>query len=226
MKAHRKLICVIGLGQFGSEMARELARHTEVLALDIREEVVNSIVDDVQRALIVDARDFASLRSLITPQFDEVVVSLGESLEASTLCTLHLKKIGVKTIRAKATSEDHASILRAVGATQIIFPERETAKRVAAQIVNPNLLDFIPLAEGFQVMEIVPPDSFHGRTLQELNLREQKYEVFVIAVEEVVPPGFVFLPGPGFVIKPDDVLIMVGRVEDLARLASQRSEQR
>jgi len=217
MKIHKKLICVVGLGQFGSELARSLAKQCEVLALDQSEDRVNEIVEDVQRALIIDARDFGTLQSLVTPDFDEAIVSLGKSMEASTLCTLHLKRIGIKTIRAKAVSEDHAAILRAVGATETIFPERETAHRVAAQIVNPNLLDFIPLAEDFQVMDVAPPESFCGHTLMELSLRE-KYGVFAIAVKELIPPRFVFLPGPDFVIKPSDVLVMIGRETDLWRL--------
>lgn len=217
MKRSKKLICIIGLGQFGSELARELALRCEVLALDNSEERVNAIADAVQRAMILDARDFSGLSSLVREDFDEAVVSLGESMEASVLCTLHLKKIGVKVIRAKAISEDHATILRAVGATETIFPERETAKRVAAQIINPNLLDFIPLGEDFEVMDVGVPDSFHGKSLLNLKLRE-RFGVFVIAVKELIPPKFVFLPGPDFVVKPSDVLVMIGKEEDLARI--------
>ncbi len=217
MKSLRKLICIIGLGQFGSELARELAHRCEVLALDNDEDRVNAIADSVQRAMIVDARDFSGLSSLVREDFDEAVVSLGESMEASVLCTLHLKKIGIKAIRAKAISEDHATILRAVGATETIFPERETARRVAAQIINPNLLDFIPLAEDFEVMDVGVPDSFHGKSLLALKLRE-RFGVFVIAVKELVPPKFVFLPGPDFVVKPSDVLVMIGKEDDLARI--------
>ncbi|MGD9818753.1 MAG: TrkA family potassium uptake protein [Desulfomonilaceae bacterium] len=217
MKKYRKLICVIGLGQFGSELARELAHRCEVLALDNNEDRVNAISDSVQRAMIVDARDFAGLSSLVRDDFDEAIVSLGESMEASVLCTLHLKKIGLNTIRAKAVSEDHASILRAVGASETIFPERETARRVAAQIVNPNLLDFVPLGEDFEVMDVGVPDAFIGKSLLNLKLRE-RFGVFVIAVKELVPPKFVFLPGPDFVIKPSDVLVMIGKEADLARI--------
>ncbi len=213
----KKYIGVIGLGQFGMELARELARNCEVLALDKDENLVYSIADNVQRALVVDARDYTSLKQVITADFDEVVVSLGESLEASILCTLHLKKIGIKMIRAKVMSEDHAAILHSLGVQEVIFPERETAWRLAAQIVNPNLLDYIPLEAGYRVMDVAPPNSFYGKTLMELELRK-KYGVFVLAVKELVPERFVFLPDPGFVIKPSDVLVMIGREEHLAKL--------
>jgi trk system potassium uptake protein TrkA len=211
---HKKHICVIGLGEFGSELAKELSRQCEVLALDRDENRVNAVVDDVQRALILDVRDFAGLSSVVTADFDEVIVSIGEDLEASILCTLHLKKIGVQSIQAKAKTEDHAAILRSVGATEVIFPERETARRVAARIVNPNLLDFVPLEADYQVMDVAPPDAFYGSSLEELNLRK-RFGIFVMAIRELVPPRFIFLPDPGFVIKPSDVLVVIGREKDL-----------
>jgi trk system potassium uptake protein len=213
----KKYICVIGLGQFGMELARELSKTCEVLAMDVNEDLVYAIADDVQRALSVDARDYASLKQVVTADFDEVIVSLGESLEASILCTLHLKKIGIKMIRAKVISEDHAAILHSLGVQEVIFPERETAWRLAAQIMNPNLLDYVPLEAGYRVMDVAPPNSFYGHTLMELELRKQ-YGVFVIAVKELVPQRFIFLPEPSFVVKPSDILVMIGRDEELARL--------
>ena len=135
--ADRKQICIIGLGQFGTHLARTLARlKCDVLAIDMDEKSVAAIRDDVHQALITDVRDLAALKSVVTKDIDEAVVSLGESMEASILCTLHLHKLGVKRIRAKASSRDHAAILKAVGATDVIFPEHETAERMAHQIVS------------------------------------------------------------------------------------------
>ncbi|MGQ9688373.1 MAG: potassium channel family protein [Desulfobaccales bacterium] len=217
----KKHIVVIGLGEFGQELAQQLAKECEVLALDREEAMVEAALNKVQRALILDARDFQALSAVVTADFDEAIVSMGESLESSILATLHLKKIGVGRIWAKATTEDHAAILRAVGAGEIIFPERETARRLAAQLINPNLLDFIPLEEDYRVMDVAPPDSFYGRTLIGLDLR-RKFGVFVLAVKELIPPRFVFLPPPDFVIKPSDILVMIGKEQDLIRLREMR----
>jgi trk system potassium uptake protein TrkA len=213
----KKHICVIGLGEFGRELARQLAKDCEVLALDRDERAVEAVIDEVQRALILDVRDFHSLSSIVTSDYDEAIVSMGESLESSIMTTLHLKKIGVKRIWAKATTEDHAAILKSIGAHEITFPERETARRLAAQIINPNLLDFIPLEEDYRVMDVAPPDSFYGHTLAELDLRKQ-YGVFVLAIKELVPMRFLFLPGPDFVIKPSDILVMIGKEKDLIHI--------
>ena len=211
-------IAVIGLGQFGSNLAARLtALGCQVLAIDQNEARVSRIRNSVDRAVILDARDYEALASVLTKDFDSAIVSLGESIEASVLCTLHLKKIGVPSIRAKAINEDHAEILKAVGADQVIFPERETALRVAAQILNPNLLDFVPLAEEYQVIEVMAPKAFHGHSLQELDIRK-RFNVLIIAVKRRERDDFEFLPGPDFVIKPEDVLVALGTKTDLERM--------
>jgi len=217
MKRNGRRICVIGLGHFGAALARTLARHCEVLALDRDINRVNAIAADVQRALSLDARNFGALSSVVSSDFDEAVVSIGESLEASILCTLHLKRIGVRLIRAKADSADHAAILKSVGAEHIVFPEQETAERLALQMLNPNLLDFIPLAKDYRVMDIAAPGAFWGRSLISLQIRN-RFGLFVIAIKKHDGETFEFLPGPDHVITQDDVLVMIGRESDILRM--------
>lgn len=223
MKRNGKQICVVGLGHFGASIARSLARHCEVLALDKDIHRVNAITDDVQRALCLDGRDYTALASVVSSDFDEAVVSIGESLEASILCTLHLKRIGVPTIRAKANNEDHADILRSVGATHIVFPERETAERLALLILNPNLLDFIPLSQDYRVMDIAAPHAFSGRSLVSLQIRN-RFGLFVIAIKKHRGETFVFLPGPDQVVSEGDILVMIGRESDILRMRESPGE--
>jgi trk system potassium uptake protein TrkA len=217
MSAHRKQIAVIGLGHFGWELAVDLAADCEVLAIDRDQDIVDEIADRVHRALALDIRDEATLASVIPPDVDEVVVSMGENLESSILCTLYLKRLGVPTIRVKATTDDHAAVLRQVGADEIIFPERETARRLSERIKNPNLLDFVPLGGGYQVMEIRLPEALNGRTLAESNLRA-RYDVLVISVERAAPEAVHFLPGPDFRLQDGDIMVVIGREDDLRRL--------
>lgn len=217
MKNNGRQVCVIGLGHFGASLARSLARHCEVLALDRDMSRINAIADAVQRALCLDARDFSALSAAVSPDFDEAVVSIGESLEASILCTLHLKRIGVPVIRAKADSADHAAILRSIGAEHIVFPEQETAERLALQMLNPNLLDFVPLGRDYRVMNMAAPAAFHGRSLSSLQIRN-RFGLFVIAIQKRSGEAFEFLPGPEHVIVKDDVLVLIGREPDILRL--------
>jgi trk system potassium uptake protein TrkA len=217
MKHRNRRICILGLGQFGAHLARTLAADAEVLALDRDEERVAEIRDYVQQARILDVRDRAALDAVLKPGFDEAVIAMGSSLESSILCALHLKKIGVPMLRAKAVSDDHAEILRRVGVNQVIYPERETAERIGAQIVHPNLVDFVPIAEDYSVVNALAPEAFRGRSLAALDLRNQA-GVFVLAVRRNGQGGVRFLPGPDYVVQPDDVLVVLGREENVMRL--------
>jgi trk system potassium uptake protein TrkA len=191
----------------------------EVLALDNDEERVHQIQDDVQRVKIGDARDRETLEAVLTDAVDEVVVSLGESIEASILSTLHLHQIGVKSIRTKAINEDHATILKAVGATEVFFPEQETAERMARRIAHPHLLDFFPFAEDYRIMEIVAPSHFAGKTLVESGLRSE-YNLLALAIKNGVTEQFNFMPGADAVIRAGDILIVLGQEFNLARLSA------
>ncbi len=213
-----KQVVVIGLGQFGSHLARQLTdMHCEVLAIDRSESAVNAIRDDVHQAVICDAREFDALKALVPMTVDECVVSLGESMEPSIISTLHLSQLGVKRIRCKAVNEDHATILKAVGAHEVIFPERETAERTARRVAFPNLLDYFPFAEDHRIMEIELPEPLVGKTLASSKLREQ-FNMLVLAIKKPITGEFQFMPGPSDVLKKGDILIVLGREVNLVRL--------
>jgi len=214
---NRKRICVLGLGLFGHELAVVLTKDCEVMAIDINQKVIDDIAQHVQRALCLDVRNYSALSEVVNDEFDEAVVCMSESLEASVLSVLHLKRLGVPQIQAKAHNPDHAEILKALGATRVIFPERETAQRLAARILNPNLLDFVPLADNYRVMEVVPPKSFHGHTLEELDIR-RRFGVLPIAVIEQDGKHPVFLLGADFVLKSGEILLVVGEEDGLTAL--------
>ncbi len=211
-----KQVAVIGLGQFGTHLATTLARMgCDVLAIDMQEKPIAAIRDDVQQAVILDVRSLESLKSVITDQTDDAIVSFGESLESSILCTLHLKEIGVKRIHAKASSRDHAAILKAVGATHVIFPEQETAERMAHRIINPDLLDYLPLSKEYRVVEIGAPPAFVGQTLAQLHLRK-RYQVMVIAIKRGERAEPEFMPAAETALQAGNTLVLMGKEDDIA----------
>ncbi len=216
MNRGKKQVCVIGLGHFGWELAVALAEHCEVLAIDREQERVDEIADKVQRALALDVRDETALASAIPEDLDEAVVSMGESLESSILCTLYLKRLKVPVVRVKALSDDHAAVLQQLGADEVIFPERETARRVAAHILNPNLLDFVPLVGDYKVMGVKLPPGLEDRTLADIGFRS-RFGVLVIAVQKATG-SLDMLPGPDYRLARGDVLTVVGREADLLKV--------
>lgn len=216
-----KQVAVIGLGQFGTHLARALVKMgCEVLVIDHDPQRVDEVRDDVHRALIGDARNYAMLSSVLGPGFDDVIIALGaQNLEPSILCTLNLKRIGVRSIRSTAINDDHAQILKAVGATETIFPERDSAERAARRVANPDIRDMFPLSEDFRIMEVVAPKRTHGKSLAQLDLRA-KFDILILAVRSPEQMHFVFLPPADRVIRPQEVLMVLGRELDLARFES------
>lgn len=214
-------ICVIGLSQFGAHLARKLVNlGCEVLAIDMDSDRIDEIRDHVHRAIIGDARNYQMLDSVIPDTISEAIVSLGEStIEPSILCVLHLRTLGIENIVSTARNDEHAQILKAVGAREIVFPERDTAERVARHVANPSLRDMFPLDEDYRIMEIVAPKTLHGRTLAEADLRKS-FDLLVLAVKEPGHDKFRYLPRAETKIKPEEVLMVLGRELDLAQFSN------
>jgi trk system potassium uptake protein TrkA len=211
-------IGVIGLGNFGSALTRrlyDLGHH--VTALDIKTKSLASVQDYADQAVSADATDRSVLEELGLGLADAAVVSLGDNMAASILVTLHLKEMELKRIIAKAIGPEHEKILKRIGATEVIFPERDAAERLATSLVHPNLLDYLPLGGEFSVAEVAPTSEWVGKTLVDVSLRS-KYNVNVIAIRELVPERMTVLIKPDYIIKDSDVLVVLGRQEDIQQL--------
>lgn len=213
-----KRFTVIGLGNFGFYVAKALFEDgNEVVAIDTDKARVQAIDPHSTEAIVLDATDKEALKSLGLESMDGVIVSTGTKISTSILICLYLQEIGVKKILAKALDDDHGKILKRVGATEIIHPERDMALRVSRGLSRPNVLDFIPLAKEFDLVQVGPPSEFVGKSLKELNLRA-KYNVHIIAIKELVPENFILVPPASFVIKESDILVMLGKSEDIRRI--------
>ncbi len=213
-----KKFAVIGLGNFGFHVAKSLFEDgNEVVAIDGDKTRVQAIDPYATEALIMDATEKETLKSLGLENMDGAIISTGTNISISILICLYLNEIGVKKIIAKAIDEDHAKILKRVGATEIIHPERDMALRVSRNLSRPNVLDFIPLAEDYDLVQVDPPRDFIGKSLKDLNLRA-KHNVHVIAIKELVPGNFVLAPTADFVIKDSDILVMLGKAVDIKKI--------
>lgn len=211
---------VIGLGSFGSYLAKTLyEKGHEVLVIDKDKDKVEEAKDFSSQAVWMDSADKESLKALGVQDMDVVVVSLGPEMEPSILTVLYLHELGVNRILAKALSLDHGKILEAIGATEVIYPERDMAVRLAQRLSSRNVLEYLPLAENISIQEIVPPEAFIGKKLRDLDLTN-RYRVQVIAVRQLVPDRLIFIPGADFVVKDSDVLVVMGEEENIADLCA------
>ena len=209
---------VIGMGNFGYYLGRHLyEKGHEVIALDISKSQVHKSKDVVSQAVVADATDREALESLGISQVDAAVVCIGTRMQASILATLHLKELGIKSILAKATSEEHGRILKKVGASEILFPEKDLAIGVASRLDNPNMLDYLPFIEGYSIVELAPPKEYVGKTLKELDLIN-RFGIQVLAIKEILPKGLILIPGADFQVKDSDALIVLGPDEKLEKI--------
>lgn len=213
-----KRFAVIGLGNFGFHVAKTLYKDgNEVVAIDTDRGRIQEIGSYITEAIVMDATDKDALKSLGLDTMDAVIVSTGTKISISILICLYLNELRVKKILAKALDEDHAKILEKVGATEIIHPERDMAVRIARGLSTPNILDFIPLADEFDLIQCGPPQEFIGKSLKDLNLRA-KYSVHIIAIKELVPENFILVPPANFIIKDSDILIMLGKSDNIKKI--------
>lgn len=212
-----KQFVVIGLGRFGYNLAVSLAKlDNQVLAIDIDKKKVEAIKDFVSEAVIADALDIRTLKEFVDDKVDTVIVATASDVGTSTLLVLYLKDLGVKRIVGKVRNEDHAKILNALGVSEVIYPERDIAERLAENLTLNNLIAHIPLAPEYGIIEIVTPDSFVGKNLRELDLRN-KFGYSVIGIKDVLLDTIDVNPSPDNAIKPDTVLLILCKTNEFMK---------
>jgi trk system potassium uptake protein TrkA len=168
---------IIGLGNFGYYLAKSLSEEgKEVIAVDRNQERIQGVQEFCSYAVAGDATDKSIVDSIGIEKEDAVIVNLGDNISASVLVTLYLRDLDVEHIYVKIMSEDHGRAVEKIGATEVIFPERDLAKKLAKTLSSPNLIDYLPLTDEYTIVEIAPPKNFIGKTLAELKLRN-KYNI-------------------------------------------------
>ncbi len=199
---------VIGLGRFGSEVARRLCQlGCEVLAVDNNSDLVQGISNDVTHAVVADARDKSVLKALDAGSFDCAIVAIGGSLADSVLATMNLKELGVGRVVCKAHDETHRQVLKKLGADQVVIPEQEQAYRVARSLSSQNVLDYIELSDEYGIIEVPTPGDWVGKTLRELNVRA-KLGVNILAVKKNSKINV--SPAADYRIEEGDIMVILG----------------
>jgi len=174
-------VAVIGLGRFGQSLALELmATGTEVLGIDTREEIVQSLNGELTQVVRADSTNEEALRQLAVDGFDRVVVAIGTDIQSSILTSSLLLRMGIPQIWAKAVSDAHGLILSQLGVQHVIYPEHDMGRRVA-HLVRGAALDYIEVDDDYAIVKMGPNRIVEGKRLGDTNLR-QEYGVTVMAV--------------------------------------------
>lgn len=211
----KKQFVVFGLGRFGGTMVKEFAkRDVEVLAIDVNMDVVQEYMKYATKAVQMSGIDEAALEALGVQNFDHAFVSYGDNVQNSILTSLILKEMGVPKVWAKASSDYHQRVLEKIGVDKIINPERDMAKRVVSHVASDRLVDFFELSSSHSIVELIASKEIAGKTVIDLDVRS-KYNCNIVAFQV---GDDVIIPDADYIICEDDVLIVVGKNEDLARL--------
>jgi trk system potassium uptake protein TrkA len=209
---------VIGLGRFGSSLARELTqRGATVLGMDRDADLVQRYADEISSTAILDSTDESALREVDIMAYQTVVVAIGNNFEANLITTSLLKQFGVPMIIAKAQTKRQREILLRIGATRCVLPEYEAGQNLAHELLHPGVIDQFDLGPGYAVSEIQLPPSWAGKTLREVGLRENFGSTALVVRRgndvNVVPPA-------GFVLDPGDVIVIVGTHASIERISA------
>lgn len=213
MKVKKKQFLVLGLGRFGSSVARHLCKlGHEVMAVDCDEKLVDDIAPYVTQAVQANATDENALEELGLHNFDAAIVAIGSNVRDSVLVTVLCKEAGVPLVAAKAVDDLHAKVLRKVGADRVVFPERDMGQRVARSLITPNILELMELADDYQIAELVAPALWCGKTIVDINVR-RNYGLMIIGIRR--GEAFLASPGADTVLLEGDVLLVLGKQKDL-----------
>ncbi len=213
-----KQFAIIGLGNFGVRVLEEmLVQSVEVMIIDRDEQLIEDYKDRVAAAYVVDAIKEDLIRRIVPDTIDAAIVDLGHTTEASILVTNYLAKMGIEKIIAKAETDQHGQILSIVGATDVIYPNREAAKRITLPLLSHSLASYFPISKGMVIAELALPERFHGKSLIEADLRN-KHRLNVIAVRHQADIEYRFIE-PTHRIQPGDTVLAVAREEDVSKMA-------
>ena len=217
-----KRVGIIGAGRFGLALAESLANAgTEVLLID-RNRPAMQDASEFATALQGDATQRHVLEEAGFGECDVVIVAIGSNIEASMMATANCKELGVPNVVAKASSELHGKILRRIGADSVVYPDRDSAYRLAQTIANHEAIDFLEVSEGYSIAEVDVPEGVRGRTLAEADLRNKTgVTVLCIRRADIDPkkPRKIVIPRANDVMEPSDRLIVFGATKDLDSLA-------
>lgn len=206
-------IVIIGLGRFGTSLARTLAeRGHDVLGLDTNNKSVEDASDFVNQAAQVDATDEDALVELGVRNFDIGVVAIGTDIKNSILIALQLKKLGMKRVIAKANDELHGEILKKIGVDAIVYPERDTGARVAHTLMLPHATDYMEVMDGYGVAKLIVPKSLSGKHLEDLDLKG-RFGVSVLILRRA--KEIIVNPSKFEAIAEGDTLVIAGRDDDM-----------
>jgi len=223
-----KTYAVFGLGIFGMEVALELQnKGGKVIVIEKDSKKIDKLKNIVDQAMAIDCTDKDSMDKVPLDGVDVAIVSIADDIQSSILTTALLKQHSIPYIISRAANDIHARILREIGANEVINVEVEMGKRVANQLINPNIIEDTDIGGNFAIAQIRVPEGFVGKNIKDLDIRN-KHNVNIILVKSIAqdvdelgnpkPVDFFKYPDPAYVFEDTDTLLIIGEKKDIEKV--------
>ncbi len=204
------------MGRFGRNLASELLQlGNEVMVVDEREELIQELSSSFPDCHIGNCTNENVLKSLDVKSFDICFVTIGTNFESSLIITILLKKLGAKKIIAKASQEIQANILTTIGATEVVYPERDIAQSLAVKYSASNVFDYLELSDEYGIFEIPVISYWVGQSIIKIDVRK-KYKINIIAIKN--GERLSVSPAADYIFKESDHIVIVGKPKDVLKI--------
>lgn len=219
-----KTYAVIGLGKFGFHIAKGLAEQgMDIIAIDNDPHKIQVMSEYIEDAIILDSTDIKALQEAGVVGLDTVIISIGENIEASILTLMALKELDNKTIIAKAITLTHGEILARLGAFKVIYPERESAKKLVENLVGNVVIDQVDFSSTIKIAKFSVTKTLIGKTVKEIEFMFEN-EIHLIACK--TRDNWIFDVEKTYKIRENDMLAFIGKkafIEKLKNLTKSES---
>lgn len=213
-----KQYVVIGLGIFGSTVAKTLSRYgCEVLAIDKDVTCVERVAEFVTKAVVGDSTNIEEMSALGLEDMDVAVVAIGDHLEEAVLTTMLLKELEIPYIVAKARNKQFKKILEKVGADKVIRPEKDMGIRIAKGLLRKNIVDLVELDDNYSIVEIAAPKEWLFKTLKDLNVRVT-YHMNILGVKPNDSDELILNVGPDYLVQRADRFLVIAKTSEIEDL--------
>lgn len=223
-------VIIIGLGNFGGSLAAKLTQQgNEVIGVDSRSEKVNLYKDTLSHTICMNATDQGAIAHLPLKNTDIVMVCIGEDEGANIMVTAFIKNLGVKRLISRSINPLHENVLKAIGVSEIVRPEEETAERWAKKLCLKGIIDSFELNKNFSIIELVVPEKYIDKTIAEVGFRENYNVLILTVISAMEEKNFLGksktvshvkgIPEPNTLLEKDDILVIYGSNTDLQKFA-------
>lgn len=221
---------IVGLGNFGASLAEKLTQQgNEVIGIDARMEKVNALKEKISHTICMDATNEETVADLPLNNTDIVMVCIGEDQGVNVMVTALFKNLGVKRLISRSINTLHENVLKAIGVDEIVRPEEETAERWAKKLCLKGVVDSFELNKNFSIVEIVVPEKYIGKTIEEVKFREYHNILILTIIRDKQEKSFLGrsktvanvqgIPEPTSMLQRDDIIVIYGANEDLQKFA-------